>query len=92
MLTSITGLFAGLPSGPVAHPLCGTVELLHQYLDKQNAPVSHNICFGSSRQRFRNERIDEVERAKNRTKAKVRSKVEHVLAVMKLKFWFMKVR
>ena len=31
-------------------------------------------------------------RAKNRTKAKVRSKVEHVFAVMKLKFGFVKVR
>ena len=32
------------------------------------------------------DRVDEVERAKNRTKAKVRSKVEHVFAVLKLKF------
>jgi len=38
------------------------------------------------------DRVDEVERAKNRTKAKVRSKVEHVFAVMKLKFGFVKVR
>ena len=38
------------------------------------------------------DRIDEVERAKNRTKATVRSKVEHVFAVMKLKFGFVKVR
>jgi hypothetical protein len=30
----------------------------------------------------------EVERAKNRTKFRVRSKVEHVLGVMKLKFGF----
>ena len=37
-------------------------------------------------------RIDEVERAKNRTKSTVRSKVEHVFAVMKLKFGFVKVR
>jgi IS5 family transposase len=36
--------------------------------------------------------VDEVERAKNRTKSKVRSKVEHVFGVMKLKFGFMKVR
>ena len=38
------------------------------------------------------DRIDEVEREKNRTKSKVRSKVEHVFAVLKLKFGFMKVR
>jgi IS5 family transposase len=38
------------------------------------------------------ERIDEVERAKNRTQSTVRSKVEHVFAVMKLKFGFGKLR
>ena len=37
-------------------------------------------------------RIDEVERAKNRNKSRVRSKVEHVFAVMKLQFGFVKVR
>jgi transposase, IS5 family len=36
--------------------------------------------------------IDEVERAKNRKKSTVRSKVEHVFGVMKLKFGFVKVR
>ena len=36
--------------------------------------------------------IDEVERAKNRTKSRVRSKVEHVFAVMKVKFAFVKLR
>src|ERR1035441_5354418 len=38
------------------------------------------------------DQIDEVERAKNRTKSTVRSKVEHVFGVMKLKFGFVKVR
>jgi len=38
------------------------------------------------------DRIDEVERAKNRVKSQVRSKVEHVFAVLKLKFGFVKVR
>jgi transposase, IS5 family len=37
-------------------------------------------------------RVDEVERAKNRTKSTVRSKVEHVFGVMKLKFGFVKLR
>jgi IS5 family transposase len=37
-------------------------------------------------------RIDEVEREKNRIKSKVRSRVEHVFGVMKLKFGFVKVR
>ena len=36
--------------------------------------------------------IDEVERAKNRTKSRVRAKVEHVFQIMKLKFGFAKVR
>jgi IS5 family transposase len=38
------------------------------------------------------DRIDEVERAKNKTKSQVRAKVEHVFAVIKLKFGFTKVR
>ncbi len=38
------------------------------------------------------DRVDEAERAKNRTKSSVRSKVEHVFGVMKLKFGFTKVR
>ena len=33
-----------------------------------------------------------MERAKNRTKSRVRSKVEHGFAVLKLKFGFTKVR
>ena len=43
------------------------------------------------RYRYKN-RVDEVERGKNRTKSTVRSKVEHVFGVMKLKFGFVKVR
>ena len=45
-----------------------------------------------SHRRYRDkDRIDEVERAKNRTKSTVRSKVEHVFAVMKLKFGVVKL-
>src|SRR5438046_10760996 len=43
------------------------------------------------RYRYKN-RIDEVERAKNRTKSRVRSKVEHVFAVMRMKFGVLKLR
>jgi IS5 family transposase len=44
-------------------------------------------------QRYRHKgRVDEVERRKNRVKSQVRAKVEHVFAVMKLKFGFTKVR
>ena len=43
------------------------------------------------RYRYKN-RIDEPERERNRIKSKVRSRVEHVFGVMKLKFGFVKVR
>ena len=43
------------------------------------------------RYRYKNG-IDEPERAKNRTKSSVRSKVEHVFQVMKLQFGFVKLR
>jgi IS5 family transposase len=38
------------------------------------------------------DRVDEVEREKNRTKSHIRSRVEHVFAVIKLKFGYTKVR
>lgn len=38
------------------------------------------------------DRIDEVQRAKNRTKSKVRAKVEQVFGVIKRVFGFAKVR
>ncbi len=37
-------------------------------------------------------RVDEAERARNRSKSRVRSKVEHVFGTLKLKFGFTKVR
>jgi IS5 family transposase len=44
-------------------------------------------------QRYRyKDRIDEEARERNRTKSQVRSKVEHVFQIMKLKFGFVKVR
>ena len=45
----------------------------------------------NKRYRYKN-RVDEVQRAKNRNKSRVRSKVEHVFAVIKLKFGYVKVR
>lgn len=42
--------------------------------------------------RWKNRIIDREAWAKNRTKSKVRAKVEHVFQVMKLKFGFVKVR
>jgi IS5 family transposase len=42
--------------------------------------------------RYKGQIVDEVAWMKNRTKSKVRAKVEHVFQVMKLKFGFVKVR
>jgi transposase, IS5 family len=42
--------------------------------------------------RYKGEIVDEVEWARNRTKSKVRAKVEHVFQVLKLQFGFVKVR
>jgi len=42
--------------------------------------------------RYKGQIVDEVAWAKNRTKSKVRARVEHVFQVMKLKFGFVKVR
>ena len=56
---------------------------------KQCAPLAQDHTH--RRYRYKND-IDEEERAKNRTKSSVRSKVEHVFQVMKLKFGFVKLR
>jgi len=62
----------------------GQTEVIHQC-----APRAHDCT--QRRCRYK-DRVDEVERARNRNKSRVRSKVEHVFAVMKLKFGFVKVR
>jgi IS5 family transposase len=62
----------------------GQTEVIHQC-----APQAQDCTH--RRYRYKN-RMDEVEREKNRTKSTVRSKVEHVFGVMKLKFGFVKVR
>jgi IS5 family transposase len=62
----------------------GQTDIIHQC-----SPQAKDLT--NKRYRYKN-RIDEVEREKNRTKSKVRSKVEHVFAVLKLKFGFVKVR
>jgi transposase, IS5 family len=48
--------------------------------------------FTQRRCRYKGQIADEVAWAKNRTKSKVRARVEHVFQVMKLKFGFVKVR
>jgi IS5 family transposase len=62
----------------------GQREIIHQH-----APRARDCT--QRRCRYK-DRIDEVERAKNRSKSRVRSRVEHVFGVMKLKFGFVKVR
>ena len=56
---------------------------------QKHAPRALDLT--NRRYRFKN-RIDEVQRAKNRTKSKVRAKVEHVFGVIKGVFGFVKVR
>ena len=53
------------------------------------APRARDLT--SKRYRYK-DGIDEVERGKNRTKSRVRSRVEHVFQIMKLRFGFVKVR
>lgn len=62
----------------------GQREIIHEI-----APRAQD--FTHRRYRYK-DRVDEVERLKNREKSRVRSKVEHVFQVMKLKFGFVKVR
>ena len=56
---------------------------------RQHAPTAKD--FTNRRYRHRGV-MDAVERAKNRTKAKVRAKVEHPIGVIKRVFGFAKVR
>jgi len=56
---------------------------------RKHAP--HALDFTNRRYRL-NGVVDEVQRAKNRTKSKVRAKVEHVFGVIKGVFGFVKVR
>jgi len=61
----------------------------HGELIRQRSPRGRN--FINQQYRFRG-RIDEVERAKNRIKSKVRSPVEHAFWIIKGLFEFAKVR
>ena len=56
---------------------------------RQHAPRARD--FVNRRYRHRGV-VDEVERAKNRTKSKVRARVEHPIGVIKRMFGFAKVR
>jgi len=77
--------------------LCRLIEPVYAKAGNGRPPVGAERMladlFDFTHQRYRYKHyIDEVEREKNRTKSSVRSKVEHVFAVMKLKFGFVKVR
>lgn len=56
---------------------------------REHAPQALDLT--NRRYRFKN-RVDEVQRAKNRVKSKVRSRVEHVFGLIKGVFGFVKVR
>jgi transposase, IS5 family len=62
----------------------GQTEAMHAA-----APRAQDLT--SQRCRYK-DRIDPQERERNRTKSRVRSRVEHVFQIMKLKFGFVKVR
>jgi IS5 family transposase len=62
----------------------GQGEVIHESAPRAK-DCTHKRC------RYK-DHVDEAERAKNWTKSKVRSKVEHVFGVLKLKFGFVKVR
>jgi transposase, IS5 family len=56
---------------------------------KQHAPRAKDF----TNRRYRHKgKVDELQRAKNRTKSKVRAKVEHAIGVIKRIFGFVKVR
>jgi transposase, IS5 family len=59
--------------------------------DKMRAKAPHAQDMTSRRARY-GQIVDELQRRKNRTKAQVRSKVEHVFRVMKRQFGFDRVR
>ena len=61
----------------------------HAHLIHRHAPRAKD--FTNKRYRFRG-KINEVEKAKNRNKSRVRAKVEHVFGVIKNIFGFRKVR
>jgi IS5 family transposase len=62
----------------------GQTDVIHE-----SAPRAQDCIH--RRYRYKNH-VDEVERAKNRSKSRVRSKVEHVFQILQLKFGFVKVR
>jgi len=62
----------------------GQSEVIHQVAPKARDCTNRRCRFKTY--------VDEVEKAKNRTKSRVRFRVEHVFQIMKLKFGFVKVR
>jgi transposase, IS5 family len=62
----------------------GQSDVIHEH-----APAAKDF---TNRRTRRRGIVDEVERAKNRTKSKVRAKVEHAIGVIKRVFGFAKVR
>ena len=75
----------------VGRPACGGDQAYRgqRAVIRQHAPKAKD--FTNRRYRHRGV-VDEVERAKNRTKSKVRARVEHSIGVIKRVFGFAKVR
>jgi len=72
-------------------PAYGVIRLIADKLRLSRSAHPQAQDHTHRRYRYKNG-IDEEERAKNRMKSSVRSKVEHVFQVMKLKLGFVKLR
>ena len=70
---------------------CGATQAYRGQTDVIKAHAPNALDFTNKRYRHRGV-VDEAARAKNRTKSKVRSKVEHAFHVIKRQFGFAKVR
>jgi hypothetical protein len=80
-------------TSPVLIPLLGTVRAYAIEI-VWNDDAWDRLYFGENLHDATRQRgvVNEVERARNRVKSKVRSRVEHVIGLIKLKSGFTKVR
>jgi len=72
-------------------PACGVIRLIAARGRSFGGTLRRRATSSIARYRHRGV-VDEAERAKNRTKSKVRARVEHPIGVIKRVFGFVKVR
>ena len=66
--------------------------IIHAPSSTKNEEKAPKVRDGTNRRYRQGGVVNEAERAKNREKSRVHSRVEHVIGVIKLKFGFTKVR